>query len=83
MYGATVTEFNCSTVARMPPRSDFLIKAMGSTAVATFRRRTMEDAIEVAQEYKKLGAVAVMITTPEGSVVTLEEILAQQGRQTR
>jgi hypothetical protein len=77
MYGATVSEFNCSTVARMPPRADFLIKAMGSTAVATFRRRKMEDAIEVAQEYKKLGAVAVIITTPEGAVVTLEEMLVR------
>jgi hypothetical protein len=34
----------------MPRRADYLIKAIASTAVARFRRRTMKDAIEVAAE---------------------------------
>jgi hypothetical protein len=67
----------------MPRRADYLIKAIASTAVARFRRRTMKDAIEVAKEYKHLGAVEVIITTPEGAAMRLEEILAQPGRQIR
>lgn len=47
----------------------FIVRVESSTAVATLRLRTAQDAVHTAQDYLRMGADTVTIETPAGELI--------------